>query len=52
MVADAGMMSEQNLKDIEAAGWSFIVGGKIPEGHALGEKARAKQDHKLPQSHS
>ncbi|BEH02291.1 hypothetical protein brsh051_15720 [Brooklawnia propionicigenes] len=31
VVADAGMMSEQNLKDIEDAGWSFIVGGKIPE---------------------
>lgn len=31
VVADAGMMSEQNLKDIEDAGWSFIVGGKIPD---------------------
>lgn len=31
VVADAGMMSEANLKDIEDAGWSFIVGGKLPE---------------------
>lgn len=31
VVADAGMMSEKNLKDIEDAGWSFIVGGRIPE---------------------
>ena len=25
------MMSEQNLKDVEDAGWTFIVGGKLPE---------------------
>jgi len=31
VVADAGMLSEANLKDIEDAGWSFIVGGKLPE---------------------
>jgi hypothetical protein len=31
VVADAGMMSEQNLKDVEDAGWTFIVGGKLPE---------------------
>jgi len=31
VVADAGMMSEANLKDIEDAGWSFIVGGKLSE---------------------
>jgi Transposase DDE domain len=31
VVADAGMMSEANLKDVEDAGWSFIVGGKLPE---------------------
>jgi hypothetical protein len=31
VVADAGMMSEANLKDIEDAGWWFIVGGKLPE---------------------
>ena len=31
VVADAGMMSEANLKDVEDAGWSFIVGGKLPD---------------------
>ena len=31
VVADAGMMSEANLKDVEDAGWSFIVAGKLPE---------------------
>jgi hypothetical protein len=31
VVADAGMMSEANLKDVEDAGWWFIVGGRLPE---------------------
>lgn len=31
VVADAGMMSEANLKDVEDAGWSFVVGGKLPD---------------------
>ena len=31
VVADAGMMSEANLAEIEDAGWSFIIGGKLPE---------------------
>ena len=30
-VADAGMMSEANLAEIEDAGWSFVIGGKLPE---------------------
>ena len=30
VVADAGMMSEANQKEIEAAGLSFILGAKIP----------------------
>ena len=30
IVAAAGMMSEANQKDIEAAGLSFILGMKIP----------------------
>jgi hypothetical protein len=30
VVADAGMMSEANLKDLEDAGLRFIVGAKIP----------------------
>ena len=31
VVAPAGMMSEANLADVEDAGWSFIVAGKLPE---------------------
>ena len=31
VVADAGMLSEANLKDVEDAGWTFVVGGKLPE---------------------
>jgi hypothetical protein len=31
VVADAGMMSEANLADIEGAGWSFVIGGRLPE---------------------
>jgi len=31
VVADAGMMSEKNLRDLEDAGYQFIVGGRIPE---------------------
>jgi len=30
VVADAGMMSEANLKALEDAGYRFIVGGRIP----------------------
>ena len=31
VVADAGMVSEPNQKEIEAAGLSFILGQRIPE---------------------
>ena len=31
LAADAGMMSEKNLKAVEDAGWWFIVGGKLPD---------------------
>ena len=31
VVADAGMLSEANLKNIEDAGWTFVVGGKLPD---------------------
>jgi Transposase DDE domain len=31
VVADAGMVSEANQKDIEAAGLSFILGQRVPE---------------------
>ena len=32
VVADAGMFSEANQTAIEAAGLSFILGARIPEG--------------------
>jgi Transposase DDE domain len=31
VIADAGMMSEANLADIEDVGWSFVIAGKLPE---------------------
>ena len=31
VVADAGMMSEANLAEIEDAGWSFVIGGRLPD---------------------
>jgi hypothetical protein len=31
VIADAGMMSEANLKDLEDAGLTFIVGARIPD---------------------
>ena len=31
VVADAGMVSDANKRAIEAAGLSFIIGGRIPE---------------------
>jgi len=31
VVADAGLLSGANLKAVEDVGWSFIVGGRIPE---------------------
>ena len=31
VVADAGMMSEANLEDLEDAGLKFIIGARIPE---------------------
>jgi hypothetical protein len=31
VLADAGMLSEDNLKQVEDAGWGFVVGGKLPD---------------------
>jgi Transposase DDE domain len=31
VIADAGMMSETNLAEIEDVGWSFVIGGKLPD---------------------
>ncbi len=52
VVADAGMMSEQNLKDLEDAGLKFIVGARIPDVPYL--VAQWQRDHpgeQLPDQH-
>ena len=43
VVADAGMVSEKNRKDIEAAGLSFILGMKIPQVPYV--VAQRRRDH-------
>jgi Transposase DDE domain len=43
VVADAGMVSEKNRKDIEAAGLSFILGAKIP--HVPYHVAQWRREH-------
>ena len=43
VVADAGMVSEANRKDIEAAGLSFILGAKIP--HVPYHVAQWRREH-------
>jgi transposase len=49
VVADAGMMSEANLKDIEDAGWNFVVGGKLPDiPYAIAEWHREHPDAAPP----
>src|SRR4029450_9351663 len=32
VIADAGMMSEANLAEVEDAGWSFVIGGRVAGG--------------------
>ena len=52
VVADAGMVSEANQKDIEAAGLSFILGAKIPQVPYL--VARWRREHpgeQIPDGH-
>ena len=49
VVADAGMMSEANLKDIEDADWNFVVGGKLPDiPYAIAEWHRKHPDAAPP----
>jgi hypothetical protein len=31
VLADAGMLSEDNLTQVEDTGWGFVVGGKLPD---------------------
>jgi hypothetical protein len=52
IVADAGMISEANQKDIEAAGLSFILGMKIPfEPYAVKEWKREHPGQPIPDAH-
>ena len=49
VVADAGMVSEANQKQIEAAGLSFILGMKIPHvPYALAQWRREHPDEDIP----
>lgn len=50
VVADAGMLSEANLKDIEDAGWSFVLGGKLPDiPYQVAQWRRAHPDTDPPE---
>ncbi len=52
IVADAGMISENNMKDIEAAGLSFILGMKIPDvPYVVDEWRREHPDKAIPDGH-
>jgi hypothetical protein len=49
IVADAGMMSEANQKEIEAAGLSFILGMKIPQiPYVVSQWRREHPDQEIP----
>jgi transposase len=52
VVADAGMVSEANQKQIEAAGLSFILGMKIPRvPYALAQWRREHPGQDIPDGH-
>src|SRR5579859_2918259 len=52
VVADAGMISEANQKDIEAAGLSFILGMKIPDvPYVVDEWRREHPGQDIPDGH-
>ena len=52
IVADAGMVSEANQKDIEAAGLSFILGAKIPHvPYAVAQWRREHPGQDIPDGH-
>jgi len=52
VVADAGMVSEANQKEIEAAGLSFILGMKIPRvPYALAQWRREHPGEEIPDGH-
>jgi hypothetical protein len=52
VVADAGMVSEANQKQIEAAGLSFILGMKIPHvPYAVAQWRREQPGQDIPDGH-
>lgn len=52
VVADAGMMSEQNLKDLEDAGLTFIVGARIPDvPYPVAQWQREHPGEQIPDHH-
>jgi len=52
VVADAGMVSEANQKQIEAAGLSFILGARIPEvPYLLAQWHREHPGEPIPDGH-
>jgi hypothetical protein len=52
IVADAGMISESNQKDIEAAGLSFILGARIPfVPYVVNQWRREHPGQDLPDGH-
>ena len=52
VVADAGMLSEQNLKELEDAGLHFIVGARIPEvPYSVKEWQRSHPGQLIPDGH-
>jgi hypothetical protein len=52
VVADAGMISDANMKAIEAAGLSFILGMKVPDvPYAVEEWRREHPGEEIPDGH-
>jgi hypothetical protein len=52
VVADAGMISEENMKAIEAAGLSFILGMKVPDvPYVVGAWRREHPGEEIPDGH-
>jgi hypothetical protein len=52
VVADAGMISDTNRKDIEAAGLSFILGARIPfVPYAVAQWRREHPGQEIPDGH-
>jgi hypothetical protein len=52
VVADAGMVSEANQKDIEAAGLLFILGMRLPDvPYVISQWRRGHPDEDIPDGH-